>query len=57
MVIIVGADAVQMAEGRIESPDRLGEENPPGSKSGACTLWGPPGTWEVLPSPPKEDTG
>src|SRR3990167_7959090 len=41
-----------MAEGRMEMPQWLGIEVPPGSESRACTHEGFPGTWETRCVPP-----
>jgi len=42
------------AEGNILAWVSKSARVPPGSKSRACRHWGPPGTWEVLSSPPND---
>ena len=55
--LIVEADVVGFAEGSSEVSQWPGTELPPGSKSGACTYEGRPGTWETLLSPRIEPGG
>ena len=50
---MVGADAVEPAEGSTEARKRPSAEVPPGSESMARVQRRSPGTWEALSSPPE----
>src|SRR6185295_14376720 len=50
---MVGADAVEPAEGSTEARKRPSAEVPPGSESTARVQRRSPGTWEALSSPPE----